>query len=112
MRGKQTVYEWCIETVSKDGDIVDHNHRDKLENYHVSELLEDEEGYTKRLVLVRDVFSYGDLVCRSWAYLTGPDRVLPTHFNDTSCDVAPVPKRFPLELTRWRANLRAKGAKT
>lgn len=81
-------YEWDIETTDADGDIIDHNHRDKLNEYRKEEL---ESG---DLVLVRT-----DSEGRSWAYVE--NRELPEYFQDSfGVNIAKVPKRFHEELKK------------
>jgi hypothetical protein len=81
-------YEWDIETTDGDGDIIDHNHRDRLNQYYKEEL---EDG---DLVLVRT-----DLEGRSWAYVENGK--LPEYFLDSfGVTIAKVPKRFHQELEK------------
>jgi hypothetical protein len=104
-------YEWDIETVAadEDEDILDHDHRDKLSEFGVEELIfaiaqqpgPDSKGDTfLRLVLVRDRLDDGGVVCRSWAYVTD-DGKMPEQFLDAyERPVAKVPKRFIEEFNR------------
>jgi hypothetical protein len=95
-------YEWDIETVcAKTDDIIDHNHRDRLNEFGMEELIEAINGmklvgvatYT-RLVLVRDKRDQCDNLDRSWAYVTD-DGEMPEQFMDAfDKPVAKVPKRF------------------
>jgi hypothetical protein len=55
-------YEWDVETIDEYGDIVDHDHNDRLTASH----LEVEEP--NKLVLVRDNYK-ADGLDRSWAYV-------------------------------------------
>lgn len=88
----QTKYEWDIETIDSDGDIIDHNHADKLSSY------KEIDGV---LVLVRDVGNKIDgVIDRSWAYVLG--KKLPEYFTDSyESRVAKVPARFHLELKAY-----------
>ena len=84
-------YEWDIETWA-DGEVVDHDHRDRLRDFGGEELTRAvaEDGY--RLVLVRDAESG-----RSWAYVTNGE--LPAHFLDAyDRPVAKVPAKFAAEF--------------
>ena len=100
-------YEWDIETVcAASEDILDHDHRDKLSEFGMDELIhainqdiEPGNSFT-RLVLVRDRFHHDDLACRSWAYVT-EDGKMPEQFLDAyDRPVAAVPKRFVEEFNR------------
>lgn len=87
-------YEWDVEDTNIYGDVIDHNHRDALSDYHPSDfdLMEEEDARSCSLVLVRD-----DDNGRSWAYVE--DGKLPTHFSDAyGNDIAKVPQRFHQEL--------------
>jgi hypothetical protein len=100
-------YEWDIETVCAESeDILDHDHRDKLSDYGMEELIhainqdaEPGNNFT-RLVLVRDRLDDGGVACRSWAYVTD-DGKMPEQFLDAyDKPVAAVPKRFVEEFGR------------
>lgn len=94
-------YEWDIETVDiESDDILDHDHRNKLSEYGMEELLhalnqDVEPGNTyTRLVLVRTLDDGG----RSWAYVE-EDHKLPKQFLDAYDNpVCDVPKRFIKEI--------------
>lgn len=111
-------YEWDLETVDNDGDVVDHNHVDRA-----SELLatmqrwgKPPEGQHYRLALVRDERESWDgepgaLIDRNWAYIE--TRIgnpaygqLPECFSAAGpSGMVPlpnmrVPKRLHTELTR------------
>lgn len=92
----EIIYEWDIETVDEHGDIQDHDHRDKLSEYHKDDINKDTV-----LVLVRDRGNDEEGVLdRQWAYTTIVDgkHTLPTHFEDgRGCK---VPKRFHTELAK------------
>ena len=90
------VYEWDRETIDEHGDIVDHNHADKL-----SDIIND-EGV---LVLVRDECcpESGSVEDRQWAYVSNGK--LPEYFAYAGIDgpeytQVRVPKRFHQELRR------------
>jgi hypothetical protein len=100
-------YGWDIETVCAESeDILDHDHRDKLSDYGMEELIhainqdvEPGNNYT-RLVLVRDRLDDGGVVCRSWAYVTDEGE-MPEQFLDAYDNpVAKVPPRFIEEFKR------------
>ena len=100
-------YEWDIETVCAESeDILDHDHRDRLSEFGMEELLhainqdaEPGNNFT-RLVLVRDRLDDGGVACRSWAYVTD-DGKMPEQFLDAyDKPVAAVPKRFVEEFGR------------
>jgi len=95
-------YEWDIETVCTESeDILDHDHRDRLAEFGIEELIhainqdtEPGNNFT-RLVLVRD-----DDNGRSWAYVTDEGK-MPEQFLDAyDRPVAKVPKRFVEEFNR------------
>jgi hypothetical protein len=95
-------YEWDIETVAADEheDILDHDHRAKLSEFGMEELIhainQDREPGNEftRLVLVRDRYDEGGVICRSWAYLTD-DKKMPEQFLDANQrPVAKIPKRY------------------
>ncbi|MFZ9064186.1 MAG: hypothetical protein ACO22U_11180 [bacterium] len=89
-------YEWDNEFVDRHGDIEDHHHGDTLEYLEPPQTIPDANGYTRELVLVRDVWNDWDgVVDRQWAYVE--DGVLPTEFTYG----AKVPKRFHVEYNRW-----------
>lgn len=100
-------YEWDIETVDAESDdILDHDHRDKLNDFSMEQLLHainqdlDPGNTYTRLVLVRDSFHGDDLTSRSWAYVTD-DGEMPENFLDAyDRATAAVPKRFIEEFNR------------
>ena len=78
-------YEWDYETVDKNGDVIEHNHRDKLSQF-------TEQDKTDTLVLVRDKGPE-----RHWAYVENGK--LPEFFSDAyQRPTVKVPKRFHKEL--------------
>lgn len=88
-----TTYEWDIETVcAESNDVLDHNHRDRLNEYPAEDLIhainqDTEPGDTfTRLVLVADSGT------RTWAYVD--DGELPNQFEDGTR----VPSAFRIEL--------------
>lgn len=87
-------YEWDFEEIDEDGDVIDHNHADKLTDYVPTD-------DTMILVLVRDVGNDRDgLVDRSWAYVKF--KHLPEYFTDTDgARVAKVPEKFKIELKKY-----------
>ena len=90
----KTIYEWDIETIAPWGDILDHNHEDRL-----CDLPPLEEG--QRLVLVRDRFcDFDGLIDRQWAYVE--EGKLPERFDDGQVELAKVPQRFHKELARQK----------
>jgi hypothetical protein len=97
-----TTYEWDIETWNGE-EIVDHNHRDRLADFGMEELIQaincdflnEARDFTK-LVLVRD----SDRDGRAWAYITH-DGKLPEEMVDAyERPVCKVPKRFIEEFAR------------
>jgi hypothetical protein len=84
-------YEWDMETVDPEsGDILDHNHADKLVEFK-------EVAAGEALVLVRDVWEEdGELSDRSHWYPFEDDKPV---FFPSGVD---VPKRFIKELDKWR----------
>lgn len=96
-----TTYEWDIE-LWNDEEIVDHDHRDRLTEFGMEELIQainsdvvSAEGDYTRLVLVRDSDKDG----RAWAYVE--DGKMPEQFLDAyQRPVCPVPKRFIEEFNR------------
>lgn len=81
-------YEWDIEEIDEHGDIIDHNHADRLGDLDLTEL----KDANKRLVLIRDEGNQNDgLQERYWAYpING---VLPEYFSDAMGEVQiKVPK--------------------
>ena len=92
-------YEWDIETVTdEDGDVMDHNHADKLKEllFYKNEK-PDMDGCHYELVLVRDLWEDSNLEQRTWAYPDGGK--MPKEFDN---GVA-VPKRFLEEYERvWK----------
>jgi hypothetical protein len=93
-------YEWDIETLtggkgSAGVEIGDHNHRDALDGYATSELVEAlSPDSHKLLCLVRD-----DEDGRSWAYVN--DGELDEWFRDAEgYEVRKVPKLFRREFER------------
>jgi hypothetical protein len=87
----RVLYEWDREIVDANGDVIDHNHSDKLR------VIADDPG---RLVLVRDeIDRYEGLVDRYWAYANNGK--LPEFFEDErGCEGPKVPKRFHAELAK------------
>lgn len=89
-------YEWDIETLDKNGDIIDHNHSDNCPG------IPTEPGFS--LVLVkdtavceRDTGKPIDLYNRTWAYVENGK--LPKEFENGDT----VPKRFHEELAKTEA---------
>jgi len=90
-----TVYEWVVETVDSDGDIIDSNFNEKL-----SELDPDDLSH---LALVRNQGNEPEgLTDRLWAYVT--NGILPEVFSDSSGTPTTykVPKRFVKELEHFQ----------
>lgn len=87
-------YEWCLETVNEDGDIIDLEFADKLIDFP-----RGREG--RRLALVRSVGDDDEgLIDREYAYPKGD--ALPDCFDGGTC----IPKRFRAELKRWAKKFR------
>lgn len=89
-------YEWDIEEVDENGDIQDHDFRDKLKDFVVKPAI---DGDRYQLVLVRNVGDEDEgLVDRDWAYAIKCDGrwVLPEQFDGGT----KVPKRYHEELAR------------
>ena len=87
-------YEWDYETLNEHGDIIDHNHADKLLQF-------SHEDVTDTLVLVRDKGTENNgLQERTWAYVI--DNFLPDYFSDaTGNPLHKVPKIFKEELIKY-----------
>ncbi len=85
----RTNYEWDIETTDPEsGDILDHNHADKLAEF---KNLSDGDV----VVLVRDVWEEdGELSSRSHWYPVEDDKLIFSNGAD-------VPKRFIKEFEKW-----------
>lgn len=95
-------YEWDVETVAPDGDVLDHDHDDNCLSRLLARRNELEAG-TAHLVLVRDVNDEVDGVTdRTWAYVE--DGQMPDEFEDGRN----VPKRF---LAEFATALKATGLK-
>ena len=101
---RKTVYEWDVETVDCNGDVYDHEHDDRLSGLVGDLEVSAEErarGFTKRLVLVRDVWCGRARSGRTWAYVDHDSWSLPERFEDAYGEqCAKVPKRFLQELAR------------
>jgi len=90
-------YEWDIEEIDEDGEVIDHNHVDSLNGVVF-------DGDRFCLVLVKNVWNALEgLINRAWAYAELKDGVwtLP----DTFCDGSKVPKRFVKELTNYKQSV-------
>jgi len=96
-----------METAYDYGDIIDHNHADKLKDLKhyegdphraAYEMGGNPEPAHLRLVLVRDTWEDGGLGGREWAYLN-EDGTMPDTFDYG----AKVPKRFKQEFERHKA---------
>tara|TARA_R110000822_G_C14886683_1_gene447233 strand:+ start:110 stop:424 length:315 start_codon:yes stop_codon:yes gene_type:complete len=96
MKEKFTEYEWDFETVCKKyGDILDHNHSDKLLGLPTH----DTETEFDRLVLVKNIYRNWDLAEQTWAYVE--DGKLPEYFSDAwQREDSKVPQRFHKKLAR------------
>ena len=87
-------YEWDIETVSNDGEVLDHHHADRLKD------LPTPSTKNEVLVLIRDTETE-----RLWAYVD-ESRMLPRYFSRPEADgqyhetSVAVPKRFHREIAR------------
>jgi len=99
-----TTYEWDIETV-EDGDIQDHEHRDKLSEFSTDqlvacELFHDNNFTGTVLVLVKDVGSNAEGVThRAWVYTKRINGKL-VFLAPTMDDGKPIPKRYINELEK------------
>ena len=90
------IYEWDLEESTADGDVVDHDHADRLIEFSRRVLPEH-----VHLVLIRDEEKGGNLD-RSWAYVQGGH--LPQFFKYAyGHPTTRVPRRFHLELMRARS---------
>ena len=94
-------YEWDVEEIDSDGDIIDHHH---VESYEVADTLkrlyEATEPYTYKVVLVKDSRASG----RSWAYIE--DGKLPENFEDSyGGNCGKVPERFHKEIEEYKKSL-------
>lgn len=99
-------YEWDIERFdAESGDIIDHDHRDRLAEYAPDVLRSAlRQDLDLRLVLVRDVGNDADgLTDRAWAYAKAGK--LPEVFEDDQQHPTntKVPKRFHAELALQQA---------
>ena len=104
----KVAYEWDVETFDVHGDIIDHNHADKLSEPQLRHWFEFPlaDGLENRIVLVRDAHdSNHSGLCqfsRTWAYPENTDEngwQMPAEFDDGSA----VPQRFAKEFARNRA---------
>ena len=88
------IYEWDAEEIApRTGEVVDHNHSDKLnDGYFTNDILTSPDY---ALVLVRDDYEDEALIKRSWAYVENGK--LPDTFEGEH----KVPKRFHKELESW-----------
>ena len=97
------LYEWDVEEVDRDsGDILNHNHGDKLSWLlpAFGNIITQGRG---DLVLVRDEGNNTEgLLDRHWAYVK--DGVLPEYFADSMGENTSirVPQRFHRELARQK----------
>ena len=105
MARNKITYEWDVETFDVHGDIIDHNHADKLSEPQLRQWFEFPlaDGLENRIVLVRDVEDgnrpFGS---RTWAYPENTEEhgwQMPAKFEDGSA----VPKQFGVEFVRNRA---------
>jgi hypothetical protein len=98
----KTTYEWAIETLDADGDIVE------VQHYDTALRLPAFAEETDWIVLVRDICDEGGVASRSWAYVTDPGKTsaeLPAHFTDSDGnETAEVPARFHAEFAKYKAN--------
>lgn len=84
------LYEWDYETTDDDGDIIDHNHADKLSDF-------SESDKTETLVLIRDEGNAdAGLTGRLWAYVI--DGKLPEFF--TTADGAKTGYKVPIKYRK------------
>lgn len=103
-------YEWLVEElVEVDGDIQDVNHHSDARSMLVEVKGLEAEAKPVSYGIVRDRFNaYGDLECRSWAYVV--DGELPTHFEDAGgAEVAKVPAKFVREFSKAKTEASANG---
>jgi hypothetical protein len=92
---KKTLYEWNLEHLDDNGDIVHHDFADKLKD-----LPKSGKG---DLVLVRDVFVFWGLCDRTWAYVEND--TLPEYFQDSyGCECEKVPQKYHKELQQYLKN--------
>lgn len=85
-------YEWDIETVDADGDVIDHDHRDRVHEFDGEDLTMAVAEDGRRLCLVRD-----DARGRSWAYVTNGE-LADTFLDAYEKPVAKVPTRYRAEF--------------
>lgn len=90
-------YQWDYESVDEYGDIINHNHADKLADFGM-------EDITNSLVLVCDIGNEQDgLQERSWAYVV--DYTLPEYFSDAAgLHTRKVPAKFHKEIQLFKSN--------
>jgi hypothetical protein len=91
----RTIYQWDVETIDADGDIVGHEQGTlkSLLDVFGSEILTGTAS--QRLVLIRDRYNDVEGVTdRQWAYIEAG--ALPAEFDGGSA----VPARFQKELSR------------
>lgn len=90
-------YEWVIEEVDADGDIINVDHTDTLADALKRMQYPVDDSNHNQLGLVRDTWSKddpGNLEDRQWAYVE--DGKLPAEFDGG----AKVPKRFHAEINK------------
>lgn len=93
----QVFYEWDFEVSDEHGDIVDHEHYDKLPK--TSSEIKMEENV--ELVLIRESGNEADgLQDRQWAYPEIQNGILclPEEFDGGN----KIPRRFREELAKWQ----------
>ena len=97
-------YERDLETYDLEhGDVLDHNHADRLDEYRPENLIRPEKGQAVRMVLVRDVWDDRGLRDRAWAYVE--EGKLPMAFEDGLGEETRyrVPIKYRKELKSWRS---------
>lgn len=99
-------WEWDVETVAGDagGDIIDHDHADKLSMITEVEACGVDETYGRPLhadlVLVRDTYTKVDgLIDRDWAYVNMT--VCPWVLPERTASGHKVPKKYLAEFASW-----------
>lgn len=88
------VYEWLAETIDEYGDVVQHEHAEKLVD--IPDFVKDVDGRGARTIcLVKDVYDNASPIpTRAWAYVE--NALLPEYFDDGTR----VNPRFHLEYGR------------
>ena len=100
-------YEWIVEFIDSDGEIIDVHHHDNYVAAVATKAAEPTSDFDRAHIgLVRDVGNdIEGLTDRAWAYI-GDDGQLPEYFNCGETDDGPalsghkVPQRFHREIAK------------